>query len=59
MDRNRRRVMIIIVVIFVVILSFFAGRYSRGKVYTGTQDTNTGTTSSEDRAGIPPDSLPH
>jgi len=51
--------MIIIVVVFVVILSFFAGRYSRGKVYTGTQDTNTGTTSSKDRAGIPPDSLPH
>jgi len=59
MDRNRRRVMIIIVVIFVVILSFFAGRYSRGKVYTGTQDTNAGPTSSQDRVGVPPDSLPH
>ncbi|HVU53664.1 MAG TPA: hypothetical protein VHD83_01355 [Puia sp.] len=59
MDSNRRRVMIVIVVVFVAILSFFAGKYSRGRIYTGTQDTNTGTTGSEDRAGVPPDSLHH
>lgn len=59
MDRNRRRVMIVIVVVFVVILSFIAGRYSRGRVYTtGTFDTNTGATS-YDSAGVPPDSLHH
>ena len=59
MDRNKRRVMVIIVVIFVVILSFFAGRYSVGMNKPYVRDVNTTAPTSDERIGVPPDSLHH
>ncbi len=60
MDSNKRRVMVVIVVVFVVVLSFFAGRYTKGKPYAGTDDVNTNApATSADKVGVPPDSLHH
>ena len=56
---NKRRVMVLMVVVLVIVLSFFAGRYSiNTKTYIQPSNQTTGQTGS-DRAGIPPDSLPH
>jgi hypothetical protein len=60
---NRRRYVMLIVVIFIIVMSFFAGKwYGRQRRTYIQEPVPSGTTppakNGEDRAGVPPDSLP-
>ncbi len=56
---NRRRIMVVMVVVLVVVLSFFAGKHYGNKSYINPQSPAAAGQVGSDRAGIPPDSLPH